>query len=138
MRFVRKIPFFLFLPSISIAQSNLVVLFVKEIQFTDQFPGTDTCMQIQNAIAALAANGGELDARGFLGISTRSARLQRFLGTIPCRNAHAIGPTEHCSLHRWSLMDHDAPHFVLGRRVCRMALVKPRTIFAPSCRSFRL
>ena len=138
MRFVRKIPFFLFLPSISIAQSNLVVLFVKEIQFTDQFPGTDTCMQIQNAIAALAANGGELDARGFLGISTRSARLQRFLGTIPCRNAHAIGPTEHCSLHRWSLMDHDAPHFVLGRRVCWLALATAKTIFAPSCRSFRL
>src|ERR1700723_357097 len=73
MRFVRKIPFFLFLPSISIAQSNLVVLFVKEIQFTDQFPGTDACMQIQNAIAALPANGGEVDARGFLGFFTCSA-----------------------------------------------------------------
>jgi hypothetical protein len=53
MHFVRKILFFSFLPSISIAQSNLVVLSLNKIQFADQFPGTDACMQIQNAIAAL-------------------------------------------------------------------------------------
>ena len=80
----------------------------------------------------------KLTQDGFFGFFTRSARLQRFLGTIPCRNAHAIGPTEHCSLHRWSLMHHDAPHFVLGRRVCWLALATAKTIFAPSCRSFRL
>ena len=138
MRFVRKIPFFLFLPSISIAQSNLVVLSLNKIQFADQFPGTDAYMQIQNAIAALPANSGEVDPGWFFGFFTRSARLQRFLGTSPHRNAHAIGPTERRSLLPWSLMDHNALHFVLGRRVCWLALAIARTALAPSHRSVHL
>ena len=117
MQFVQKILFFLFLPSTSIAQSNLVVHRSNKIQFTDQLPRTAACMQIQ-AIAVLPANGGEVDARGALGFFTCSARLQQFLGTSPHRNIHAIGPTGRSSLHRWSLVDHDALHFVLGRRVC--------------------
>jgi hypothetical protein len=95
-------------------------------------------MQIQNSIAALAHNGGEVDARGFLGFVTRSARLQRFLGTSPRRKAHAIGPTERRSLHPWSLMDHNALHFVFGLRVCWLALATARTVLAPSYRSFHL
>jgi hypothetical protein len=57
----------LFLPCIASAQSNLTVLSLNKIQFADQFPGADACIQIQNAIAALPVNGGEVDARGFLG-----------------------------------------------------------------------
>ena len=67
MHFVRKILFFLFLPSISTAQSNLVVPSLNKIQCADQSPGTEACMPIQNAVAALPANGGEIDVRGFLG-----------------------------------------------------------------------
>jgi hypothetical protein len=68
MRMLRKILLLLvFLPSLAIAQSNLVVKSLNKIQFADQFPGADACIQIQNAIAALPINGGEVDARGFLG-----------------------------------------------------------------------
>jgi hypothetical protein len=136
MRFVRKIPFFLFLPSISTARNDLVVLSLNKIQFADQFSGTDACMRIQNAIAALPVNGGEVDARGFLGFFIRSARLQRFLGTEPASERTCYRSNQRSSLHRWSLMDHNALHFVLGRRVCWLTLATARTIFAPSCRSF--
>ena len=64
------------LPSLAIAQSNLVVLSINKIQFADQFPGADACVEIQMAIAALqtdgGTNGGEIDARGFLGFQTCS------------------------------------------------------------------
>ena len=73
MHILRKLLFLFFFSSIAIAQSNLVVRSLNKIQFADQFPGTDACMQIQNAIAALPANGGEVDARGFLGFFTCSA-----------------------------------------------------------------
>jgi hypothetical protein len=73
MHILRKLLFLFFFSSIAIAQSNLVVLSLNKIQVADQFPGTDACMQIQNAIAALPANGGDVDARGFLGFFTCSA-----------------------------------------------------------------
>src|SRR5580698_9243518 len=60
-------------PLLSTAQTNLVVQSTNKIQFADQFSGTDACIQIQNAIAALPVNGGEVDARGLLGFLTCSA-----------------------------------------------------------------
>src|SRR5580698_6934772 len=57
-------------PLLSTAQTNLVVQSTNKIQFADQFPGRDACTKIQNAIAALPVNGGEVDARGLLGFQT--------------------------------------------------------------------
>lgn len=73
MLVLRKIPLLLlFLPWLANAQSNLTVVTVNNIQFANEFSGADACFQIQNAIAALPANGGEVDARGFLGFLTCS------------------------------------------------------------------
>ncbi len=73
MRMLRKPPFLLLLlPCLANAQSDLVVKSLNKIQFADQFPGADACVKIQNAIAALPINGGEIDARGFLGFLTCS------------------------------------------------------------------
>jgi len=49
------------------AQSNSDINRPNKIQLADQFPGADACIQIQNAIAALPVNGGEVDARALLG-----------------------------------------------------------------------
>jgi hypothetical protein len=49
------------------AQADSDVKPSNKIQFADQFPGADACLQIQNAIAALPINGGEVDARALLG-----------------------------------------------------------------------
>ena len=54
------------------AQGNLTVQSINKIQSPDQFPGADACVKMQNAIAALPVNGGEVDARGFLGFQTCS------------------------------------------------------------------
>jgi hypothetical protein len=67
MSILRKLFLLGFFPVVAWAQSNLVVQSINKIQFADQFPGADACIQIQNAIAALPINGGEVDARGFLG-----------------------------------------------------------------------
>jgi hypothetical protein len=56
----------------AMAQSNRDVKLSNKIQFADQFPGADACVQIQNAIAALPVNGGEVDARAILGFLTCS------------------------------------------------------------------
>jgi hypothetical protein len=69
---ISKLLFLLLLPLSALAQSDLVVKSLNRIQFADQFPGADACIQIQNAIAALPVNGGEVDARGFLGFLTCS------------------------------------------------------------------
>jgi hypothetical protein len=63
----QKLVIVLLLPLGAMAQSDLVVKSLNKIEFADQFPGVDACIQIQNAIAALPVNGGEVDARGFLG-----------------------------------------------------------------------
>src|SRR5260370_41210755 len=60
-------------PSVVVAQGNLVVQSINKIQFADQFLGADACIKMQNAIAALPTNGGEVDARGFLGFQSCSA-----------------------------------------------------------------
>jgi hypothetical protein len=51
------------------AQGDMVGKSFDKVQFANQFPGADACIQIQNAIAALPRNGGEVDARGFSGFS---------------------------------------------------------------------
>ena len=83
MYFVQKILFFLFLPSISIAQSNLVVLSLNKIQFADRIPGTDPRLQTRNAIAALPANGREVGARGFSDFSPVRLNSNGFWGRGP-------------------------------------------------------
>ena len=59
----------LFLPLAAMAQNNPDL---NKIKLADQFPGADACLQIQNAIAALPLNGGEVGARGLLGFLTCS------------------------------------------------------------------
>src|SRR3984957_15706368 len=63
----------LLFPMSATAQTNPITNPSSKIQFADQFPGADACIQIQNAIAALPVNGGEVDARGLLGFLTCSA-----------------------------------------------------------------
>src|SRR5258705_1623207 len=64
--------FLLFFPLGAMAQINSDINRPNKIQFADQFPGADACLQIQNAIAALPVNGGEVDARALLGFLTCS------------------------------------------------------------------
>ncbi|WP_158941443.1 hypothetical protein [Granulicella sp. S190] len=73
MSILQKLAILLLLPLGAIAQSNLIAKSLNKIQLADQFPGADPCIQIQNAIAALPVNGGEVDARGFLGFFSCSA-----------------------------------------------------------------
>jgi len=73
MRLLWKVSLlFLFFPWLANAQSNLSVLSLNNIQFAGQQTGADACVKIQNAIAALPINGGEVDARGLLGFQTCS------------------------------------------------------------------
>jgi hypothetical protein len=67
MSILRTSALLLFFPLGATAQSKPDVKPPDKIKFADQFPGTDACIQIQNAIAALPVNGGEVDARGLLG-----------------------------------------------------------------------
>lgn len=72
MSTLRWLALWLFIPLGAMAQTDLTVKSLNKIQFADQFPGADACIQIQRAIAALPVNGGEVDARGFLGFLTCS------------------------------------------------------------------
>jgi len=72
MPILRTSALLLLFPLGAMAQSGPVTTNHK-IQLADQFPGSDACLQIQNAIAALPVNGGEVDARGLLGFLTCSA-----------------------------------------------------------------
>jgi hypothetical protein len=67
MSILRTSALLLFFPLVAMAQTNSDVKPPNKIKFADQFPGADACLQIQNAIAALPVNGGEVDARGLLG-----------------------------------------------------------------------
>jgi hypothetical protein len=73
MSILRALALLLLLPIIAKAQNASDIKPSNKIQFADQFPGTDACSQIQNAIAALPVNGGEVDARSLLGFLTCSA-----------------------------------------------------------------
>jgi hypothetical protein len=67
MSILRTSALLLSFPLGAMSQSNPDIKPSNKIQFADQFPGADACIQIQNAIAALPLNGGEIDARGLLG-----------------------------------------------------------------------
>ena len=69
---VRTSALLLLLPLSATAQTSSDPKPSSKIQFADQFPGADACVQIQNAIASLPVNGGEVDARAFLGFLTCS------------------------------------------------------------------
>jgi len=83
-----KVVLLLLIPSSVIAQSNLNVQSLSGIQFADQFKGADACIQIQNAISALPINGGEVDARGFLGFLTCSANPFANILRNPGKSVH--------------------------------------------------
>src|ERR1700758_843321 len=72
MSILRTSALFLLLPLSASAQISVDTKPSNKIQFADQFRGADACLQIQNAIAALPVNGGEVDARGLLGFLTCS------------------------------------------------------------------
>jgi hypothetical protein len=72
MSILRTSAFFLLLPLSASAQISVDTKPSNKIQFADQFPGADACLQIQNAIAALPVNGGEVNARALLGFLTCS------------------------------------------------------------------
>jgi hypothetical protein len=78
----------LLLPLNAGAQSNSDIKPLNKIQFADQFPGTDACIQIQNAIAALPINGGEVDARGLLGFLTCSENPFAHILNKPGESVH--------------------------------------------------
>ena len=84
----RKVALFLLFPMVALGQSNLVVNSLNKIQFADQFSGADACIQIQNAIAALPANGGDVDARGFLGSQTCSVNPFANILNRPGKSIH--------------------------------------------------
>jgi hypothetical protein len=72
MSILRTSALLLLFPLGVIAQSNSGTNPTHKIQFADQFPAADACLQIQSAIAALPVNGGEVDARSLLGFLTCS------------------------------------------------------------------
>src|SRR5260370_12458755 len=72
MSILRTSALLLLLPLSVLAQANLDLKPSNKIQFADQFPGADACLQIQNAIAALPVNGGAVDAPALLLFFTRS------------------------------------------------------------------
>jgi hypothetical protein len=88
MRMLSKVVLLFLFPWLAIAQSNLNVLSLNKIQFADQFTGADACIQIQNAIAALPTNGGEVDARGFLGFLTCSVNPFANILMTPGKSVH--------------------------------------------------
>src|SRR5260370_1249442 len=72
MSILRISALLLLLPLNALARTNPDAKPSNKIEFADQFPGADACLQIQNAIAALPVNGGEVDARALLGFLTCS------------------------------------------------------------------
>jgi hypothetical protein len=94
MRVLQKVTFLLlFLPCIANAQSNLSVLSLNNVRFADQQTGSDACVKIRTAIAALPANGGEVDARGLLGFQTCSVNLFANILNTPGESVHQPSPT---------------------------------------------
>jgi hypothetical protein len=70
------------------AQSNSDIKPQNKIHLADQFPGADACIKIQNAIAALPVNGGEVDARGLLGFLTCSVNPFAHILNRPGESVH--------------------------------------------------
>src|SRR5882757_11286073 len=88
MSLLQTSAFLLFFPLGAMAQSNPDVKLPDKIIFADQFPGADACIQIQNAIAALPVNGGEVDARGLLGFLTCSVNPFAHILNKPGESIH--------------------------------------------------
>jgi hypothetical protein len=78
----------LILPLSASAQTAVDINRPNKIQFADQFPGADACLQIQNAIAALPVNGGEVDARGLLGFLSCSVNPFAHILNKPGESVH--------------------------------------------------
>src|ERR1700749_25295 len=79
---------FLLRPLGVLAQPNMDHPSPNKIQFAAQFPGADACLQIQNAIAALPVNGGEVDARALLGFLTCSVNPFARILSKPGESVH--------------------------------------------------
>ena len=88
MSILQALAIFLLLSIGAMAQTNLATSPSGKVQFADQFPGVDACVQIQNAIAALPVNGGEVDARGLLGFLTCSANPFARILSKPGESVH--------------------------------------------------
>ncbi len=88
MSILRTSALLLLLPLSVLAQANLDVKPTNKIKFADQFPGADACLQIQNAIAALPVNGGEVDARALLGFLTCSVNPFAHILNKPGESVH--------------------------------------------------
>jgi hypothetical protein len=88
MYLLRTSALLLLLPLSALAQTNSNIKPFDKIQFADQFPGADACIQIQNAIAALPVNGGEVDARGLLGFLTCSVNPFAHILNQPGESVH--------------------------------------------------
>jgi hypothetical protein len=88
MSSLRKLAFLFVFPLAAMAQSDSAVKSLNKIQFADQFAGADACVQMQNAIAALPVNGGEVDARGFLGFFKCSVNPFANILTHPGESVH--------------------------------------------------
>lgn len=88
MSILRTTALLLLFPPGVIAQSNFGASPANKIQLAGQFPGNDACLQIQNAIAALPVNGGEVDARGLLGFLTCSANPFAHILNKPGESVH--------------------------------------------------
>src|ERR1700756_4833797 len=88
MSILRTSVLLLLFPLGAMAQSNSDVNPSNKIKFADQFPGADACIQIQNAIAALPLNGGEVDARGLLGFLTCSVNPFAHILNKPGESIH--------------------------------------------------
>src|SRR5258705_11562607 len=80
--------FLLFFPLGKIAQINSDTNRPNKIQLADHFPGAGACIQIQNAIAALPVNGGEVAARGLLGFLTCSVNPFAHILNKPGESVH--------------------------------------------------
>jgi hypothetical protein len=88
MSILRTSALFLLLPLSASAQISVDTRPSNKIQFADQFRGADACIQIQNAIAALPVNGGEVDARGLLGFLTCSVNPFAAILNKPGESVH--------------------------------------------------
>jgi hypothetical protein len=88
MSILRTSALLLLFPSGAIAQGGFGAKPANKIQLADQFSGADACLQIQSAIAALPANGGEVDARGLLGSLTCSVNPFAHILNEPGKSVH--------------------------------------------------
>ena len=88
MSILRTSAFLLLFPLAAAAQNNPDTKPANKVQLADQFSGGDACIQIQNAIAALPLNGGEVDARGLLGFLTCSVNPFAHILNKPGESVH--------------------------------------------------